>query len=87
MKHRVPFIVTELGAAGWPVRLRLPVDWNYAVAAPGSRTVNTEPLPGSGRHRHVATHHARELARDGKAEPGAAETLRGRRLCLTELRK
>src|SRR5262245_53332954 len=29
------------------------------------------------RHRHVAAHHARELAGDGKAEPGAAEVLRG----------
>ena len=24
-------------------------------------------------HRHIATHHARELAREGKAEPRAAE--------------
>jgi Transposase DDE domain group 1 len=24
-------------------------------------------------HRHIAAHHARELAREGKAEPGAAE--------------
>src|SRR5262249_45375454 len=29
------------------------------------------------RHGHVASHHARELAGDGKAEPRAAEALRG----------
>src|SRR5262245_64270309 len=37
------------------------------------------------RHGHVATHHARELAGDGKAEPGAAEALRGRGIGLAEL--
>jgi hypothetical protein len=35
--------------------------------------------------RHVATHHACELAGDGKAEPGAAETLRRRPIGLAEL--
>ena len=29
-------------------------------------------------HRHVAAHHARELARDGKAKPRPAEALSGR---------
>jgi hypothetical protein len=33
-------------------------------------------------HRHVAAHHARELARDGEAEPGAAEALSGRGIGL-----
>src|SRR5262245_54846380 len=37
------------------------------------------------RHRHVATHHARELAGDGKPEPRAAEVLRGRPISLGEL--
>src|SRR5262249_13723715 len=37
------------------------------------------------RHGHVATHHARELAGDGKAEPGAAEAPRGRGIGLAEL--
>src|SRR6516164_6133466 len=37
------------------------------------------------RHRHVAAHHACELAREGKAEPSAAETLRGRGISLAEL--
>src|SRR5262249_23779030 len=37
------------------------------------------------RHGHVAPHHARELARDGKAEPSAAETLRDRGISLAEL--
>jgi hypothetical protein len=37
------------------------------------------------RHRHVAAHHARELASDREPEPGAAEILRGRRRGLGEL--
>src|SRR5262244_2552549 len=37
------------------------------------------------RHRHVAAHHARELAGDGEPEPSAAETLRGRGISLAEL--
>src|SRR6516165_4806386 len=37
------------------------------------------------RHRHIAAHHARELAGDGKAEPGAAELLRSRGIGLAEL--
>src|SRR5262249_34402872 len=36
------------------------------------------------RHRHIATHHARELAGDGEAETGAAEALRGRGFGLAE---
>src|SRR5215472_16928114 len=36
------------------------------------------------RHGHVAAHHARELAREGKAEPGAAEALRSRGIGLAE---
>src|SRR5262249_2165525 len=37
------------------------------------------------RNRHVAAHHARELARDGKAKPSAAKALRGRGIGLAEL--
>ena len=37
------------------------------------------------RHRHVATHHARELAGDGEPEPRAAKLLRGRPIGLAEL--
>jgi hypothetical protein len=37
------------------------------------------------RHCHIAAHHARELAGDGKAEAGAAEALRGRSVGLAEL--
>src|SRR5262245_23448339 len=36
-------------------------------------------------HRHVAAHHARELAGDGKPEPGAAELLRSCGVGLAEL--
>src|SRR5262249_15900746 len=37
------------------------------------------------RHAHVAAHHARELAREGKAEPRAAEALSGCGIGLAEL--
>src|SRR5262249_50698533 len=37
------------------------------------------------RNGHVAAHHARELAREGKAKPGAAEALGGRGIGLAEL--
>src|SRR5262249_57574622 len=37
------------------------------------------------RHRHVGTEQARELGGYGKAEPGAAEKLRGRGIGLREL--
>src|SRR5262249_60303089 len=36
-------------------------------------------------HRHVAAHHACELAGYGEAEPGAAEALSGRGIGLGEL--
>src|SRR5262245_3765159 len=36
------------------------------------------------RHRHVAAHHARKLARDGKAKPRSAELLRSRGIGLGE---
>ena len=42
---------------------------------------------GLARHRHVAAHHARELARDGKAEAGSAEALHGRGIGLREFRE
>ena len=56
-------------------------------APPGKRTVNTEPLSGSLVHRHVAAHHARELAREGKAEPRPAVTARRQRIGLREFLK
>ena len=43
------------------------------------------PLARLARHCHVTTHHARKLARDGEAQPGAAETLRRRGIGLGEL--
>ena len=39
---------------------------------------------GLARDRHVAAHHAGKLARDGKAQAGAAEALRGRGVGLGE---
>jgi hypothetical protein len=37
------------------------------------------------RHSHVAAHHARELAREGKAEPRSTVAARGERIGLGEL--
>src|SRR5215471_8977553 len=37
------------------------------------------------RHRHIAAHHARELAGDGKAEPRAAKAVSGGGIGLREL--
>jgi hypothetical protein len=37
------------------------------------------------RHGHIAAHHARELGRDGKSEPGTAKVLSGRSVSLAEL--
>jgi len=39
------------------------------------------------RHRHVAAHHARELPRDGKAEPRPAVAARGERIGLGKILK
>src|SRR5262245_22292646 len=36
-------------------------------------------------HCHIPAHHARELARNGKAKAGAAEALRGRSIGLSKL--
>jgi hypothetical protein len=36
------------------------------------------------RHRHIATHHARELAREGKAEPRPAVAARDQGIGLGE---
>src|SRR4029453_9020426 len=36
------------------------------------------------RHRHVAAHHARELAREGKPKPSAAVATRGQGIGLRE---
>src|SRR5262249_38794847 len=48
---------------------------------PGRRTGHTDPLPAC----LVAGQEAREVAGDGKAEPGSAETLCGRGIGLTDL--
>src|SRR5262249_44794568 len=53
----------------------------YVSATAGRRTVNTEPLPSG----HIATHHARKLAGDSKAEPRAAIAARGERIGLREI--
>src|SRR6516165_3987257 len=55
-----------------------------ASTLPGRRTVKTEPLPGS-LVTVTSPPIMRELARDGKAEPRAAEALSGRGIGLGEL--
>src|SRR5262249_48710126 len=54
---------------------------------PGSRTVNTEPLPGSLATVTSPPHHARELAREGKAEPRSPVAARGERIGLGKILK
>src|SRR5262245_52079670 len=68
--------VRTVELSGRPCRVR-PGPTNQAPL--GRRTVNIA------RHRHVAAHHARELAGDGKAEPGTAKVLTGRSVSLAEL--
>src|SRR5262249_1879623 len=55
-------------------------------APPGSRTVNTEPLPGS-LVTVTSPPIMRELARDGKPKPGAAVAARGEGIGLGEVLK
>jgi hypothetical protein len=49
--------------------------------------VNTEAFARLARHGHIATHHARELAREGKAEPGSAVAPCGQGIGLGEILK
>src|SRR5262249_13128908 len=56
-----------------------------AVAASGQANREHRALTRFARHGHVAAHHARELAGDGKAETRAAEALSGRSVGLAEL--
>src|SRR5215813_6393551 len=93
----MPAFMPWNNSAQLPARLtssrRGRVSWNRAVSW-------FEPCSGIGtdrqthykhrtfaqfaRRRHIATHHARELAGDGEAETGAAEALRGRGISLAE---
>src|SRR5215831_16011295 len=61
------------------------VSWRFIVLAARQAHREDRPLARLARHGHVAAHHARELAGDGKAEPGAAELLRGCGVGLAEL--
>src|SRR5215813_12864591 len=94
----MPAFMPWNNSAQLPARLtssrRGRVSWNRAVSW-------FEPCSGIGtdrqthykhrtfaqfaRRRHIAAHHARELAGDGKSEPGAAEVLSGRSVSLAEL--
>src|SRR5262249_33245394 len=56
-----------------------------AVSASGQPHREHRALTRLARHSHVAPHHAREFARDGEAEPCAAEALSGRGIGLREL--
>jgi len=58
-----------------------------AVGASGQAHREHRALARLARHGHIATHHARELARDGKAEPRAATAARGEGIGLGEILK
>src|SRR3981081_1891892 len=64
--------------------LRGPRIWSLRVRAARQAHGEDRALPRFARHGYVATHHARELARDGEAETGATEALRGRGIGLGE---
>src|SRR5262249_47574218 len=78
---------TEPAARERPAaRCRKSLRWGSFMAL-ASREANCKhrTLPQLARHGHVAAHHARELARKGKAEPGAAEALSARGIGLGKL--
>jgi hypothetical protein len=58
------------------------------ISAPAARQAHREyrTFTWLARHGHVATHHARELARDGKTKAGPAKLLRGRGIGLGDAR-
>src|SRR6516162_1487688 len=55
------------------------------IDAPRQADSEDRPVAWLACYGHVAAHHACELARDGKAEPGAAEAPRGKGIGLAEL--
>src|SRR5262249_57047742 len=57
------------------------------VGASGQAHREHRALARLARHRHVATHHARELARQSKTESRAAVAARGKRIGLGEILK
>src|SRR5215469_15851348 len=61
------------------------VSWRLCVVAAWQPHREHRAFARLARHRHVAAHHARELAREGKPEPRAAEALSGRGIGLAEL--
>src|SRR5262249_42826897 len=61
------------------------VSWRSCVLPARQTHREHRALARCARHSHVAAHHARELACDGKAEPRAAEVLGGRGIGLGEL--
>src|SRR5262249_54126803 len=73
--------------AAWPAALQThfepPCLARLCAARQAHRKDRT--LARLARHRHVAAHHACELAREGKSEPRAAEALCSRGIGLAEL--
>src|SRR5262249_33264576 len=61
------------------------VSWRLCVLAAWQPHREHRAFTRFARHVHVATHHARELAGDGKPKPRAAEALRRRGIGLTKL--
>src|SRR5262249_11158408 len=67
--------ITSSGSRLWPLFVR--TSWQAHR--------KHRPLAGLARHGHVTAHHARELAREGKAKSRAPETLCSRGIGLAEL--
>jgi hypothetical protein len=70
-----PGVALLLGSDPSITRGRL---WRLRVRAARRAHCKSRAFARLACHRHIAAHHAGELARDGKTEVGAAETLRRR---------
>src|SRR6516164_7366806 len=76
-QHSLPDAEID-GAAG---------SWRLCVLAGWQAHGKNRALARLALHRHIATHHARELAREGKAEPRAAIAACGQGIGLGEILK
>src|SRR6266511_1730508 len=61
--------------------------WRFTVLAAWQSHREDRTLARFARHGHVAAHHARELAREGKAVPRPAVAPRGQGIRLSEFLK
>jgi hypothetical protein len=68
----------------FPKHICLAKIWSVGIRAARQAHREHGALARLARHRHVAAHYARELAREGKAEPSSAIAPRGQGIGLRE---